>query len=118
MVATGLEAMAQIYSIDWREAGLDWLDASGIGQPSTRLQLDLYRAATTRELAGRDNPALSAATDWLIANDPGNDLGAAQMDDFTDREEMISLYEQASRREVRATHYREVFGAMRFCAIF
>ena len=170
MVATGLEAMAQIHSIDWREAGLDWLDASGIGQPSTRLQLDLYRAATTRELAGREHPVLSAAFDWLYANDPGDDriglswgdsrlgnilwqdyrpaavldweacalspteadvgwwlmfdrmsfddMGAARMEGFPDREEMISLYEQASGREVRAPHYWEVFGAMRFCAIF
>ena len=47
-----------------------------------------------------------------------DDLGTARMDGFPDREEMISLYEQASGREVRAPHYWEVFGAMRFCAIF
>ena len=170
MVATGLEAMAQIHSIDWREAGLDWLDASGTGQPSTRVQLDLYRSSTTRELAGRDHPVLSAAFDWLVANDPGDDriglswgdsrlgnvlwqdyrpaavldweacalspteadvgwwlmfdrmsfddVGVARMEGFPTREEMISLYEQASGREVRAPHYWEVFGVMRFCAIF
>ncbi|MCQ3806435.1 MAG: phosphotransferase family protein [Acidimicrobiia bacterium] len=170
MVATGLEAMAQIHSIDWRDAGLDWLDASGTQQPSTRVQLDLYRASTTRELAGREHPVLSAAFDWLIANDPGDeriglswgdsrlgnilwqdyrpaavldweacalspteadigwwlmfdrmsfdDVGAARMEGFPTRSEMISIYEQVSGREVRAPHYWEVFGAMRFCAIF
>ena len=170
MVATGLQVMAEIHSIDWRTAGLEWLDTSGAGQPSTRVQLDLYRSSTTRELAGRDHPVLSAAFDWLIANDPqddrvglswgdsrlGNilwqdyrpaavldweacalspteadvgwwlmfdrmsfdDVGAARMEGFPTRSEMIDLYEQASGREVRAPHYWEVFGAMRFCAIF
>ena len=33
-------------------------------------------------------------------------------------EEMIAHYEQVSGREVRNPHYWEVFGAMRFCAIF
>ena len=170
MVATGLEAMAQIHSIDWREAGLDWLDARGAGQPATRTQIELYRASTARELAGREHPVLRAALDWLIANDPGDDriglswgdsrlgnilwqdyrpaavldweacallpneadlgwwlmfdrmsfddIGAARMEGFPTREEMISLYEQASGREVRAPHYWEVFGVTRFCAIF
>ena len=170
MVATGLQVMAEIHSIDWRATGLDWLDTSGTGQPSTRVQLDLYRASTTRELAGREHPVLSAALDWLVASDPqddrvglswgdsrlGNilwqdyrpaavldweacalspteadvgwwlmfdrmsfdDVGAARMEGFPTRSEMIALYEQASGREVRARHYWEVFGAMRFCAIF
>lgn len=170
MVETGLQALAEIHSIDWREAGLDWLDGSGTGQPSTRVQLDLYRASTARQLAGREHRVLSAAIDWLVANDPGDDriglswgdcrlgnivwqdyrpaavldweacalspteadvgwwlmfdrmsfddLGAARMDGFPTREELISLYEQASGREVRAPHYWEVFGVMRFCAIF
>lgn len=73
MIETGLEAMGQIHSIDWREAGLDWLDTSGTGAPSTRVQLDLYRASTLRELDGRAHPVLDAAFDWLFENDPGDD---------------------------------------------
>ena len=170
MVATGLEAMAEIHSIDWRAAGLGWLDASGTGAPSTRAQLDLYRASTLRELDGRAHPVLDAALEWLVANDPlddriglswgdsrlGNviwqdyrpaavldweacalspteadvgwwlmfdrmsfdDMGAERMEGFPTRDEMIDLYEKASGREVRDPHYWEVFGAMRFCAIF
>jgi len=34
------------------------------------------------------------------------------------REEMIEIYERVSGREVRDPHYWEVFGTMRFCAIF
>lgn len=170
MVETGLEAMAQIHSIDWRAAGLDWLDASGVGEPTTRVQLDLYRTSTSNALAGREHPVLDAALDWLVENDPdderiglswgdsrlGNiiwqdyrpaavvdweacalspteadlgwwlmfdrmsfdDAGASRMEGFPTREEMIGIYERASGHAVRDPHYWEVFGTMRFCAIF
>lgn len=170
MVTTGLEAMGRIHNIDWRAAGLDWLDASGTGEPTTKVQLDLYRASTLAELDGRPHPVLDAAFEWLYANDPGDDriglswgdsrlgnviwqdyrpaavvdweacalspteadvgwwlmfdrmsfdeAGAARMEGFPTREEMIEIYEQSSGREVRDPHYWEVFAVMRFCAIF
>lgn len=73
MVTTGLETMGRIHNIDWRSADLDWLDTSGSGEPSTRVQLDLYRASTLAELDGRPHPVLDAAFDWLYANDPNDD---------------------------------------------
>ena len=73
MVHTGLEAMAAIHGIDWRAAGLDWLDASGTGAPDTATQIDLYRRATVASLAGREHPVLDTALDWLTANDPDDD---------------------------------------------
>lgn len=170
MVTTGLEAMGRIHSIDWRAADLDWLDTSGTGEPSTKVQLDLYRASTLAELDGRAHPVLDAAFEWLYANDPNDDriglswgdsrlgnviwqdyqpaavvdweacalspteadigwwlmfdrmsfdeLGAERMEGFPTREEMIEIYERVSGREVRDPHYWEVFGTMRFCAIF
>ena len=170
MVTTGLEAMGQIHNIDWRSADLDWLDTSGTGEPSTTVQLDLYRASTLAELDGREHPVLDAAFEWLSANDPGDDriglswgvsrlgniiwqdyepaavvdweacalspteadvgwwlmfdrmsfdeAGAARMEGFPTREEMIDIYEQASGREVRDPHYWEIFAVMRFDAIF
>ena len=170
MVTTGLEAMGQIHNIDWRSADLDWLDTSGTGEPSTTVQLDLYRASTLAELDGREHPVLDAAFEWLYANDPGDDriglswgdsrlgniiwqdyepaavvdweacalspteadvgwwlmfdrmsfdeAGAARMEGFPTREEMIDIYEQASGREVRDPHYWEIFAVMRFDAIF
>ena len=72
MVESGLEAMARVHSIDWRSAGLEWLDASG-GAPAQAVQIDLYRRAAAEALAGRDHPVLDAALDWLAANDPGDD---------------------------------------------
>ena len=73
MVESGLEAMGQIHNIDWRAAGLEWLDTSGTAAPSTRVQLDLYRGSTRAELDGREHPVLDAALDWLYANDPHDD---------------------------------------------
>ena len=184
MVESGLETMGRIHRIDWRDAGLDWLDTSGTGEPSTKIQLDtsgtgepstkiqldLYRASTLAGLDGREHPVLDAAFEWLHENDPdddriglswgdsrlGNiiwqdyrpaavvdweacalspteadvgwwlmfdrmsfdDIGAPRMEGFPAREEMIEIYERVSGREVRDPHYWEVFGAMRFCAIF
>ena len=73
MVESGLEAMAAVHSIDWRAAGLGWLDASGGGTPTQAVQIDLYRDYAVAALAGRDHPVLDAALDWLAANDPGDD---------------------------------------------
>ncbi|NNE73557.1 MAG: phosphotransferase family protein [Acidimicrobiales bacterium] len=170
LIDSGLGAMAGIHGIDWRAAGLDWLDASGTGEPTQAVQLQLYRDFCTAELDGRAHPVMDAALDWLVANDPhdervglswgdariGNiiwqdyqaaavvdweacalspteadvgwwlmfdrmsfdDIGVDRMEGYPTREEMIAIYEQASGREVRNPHYWEVFGAMRFAAIF
>ncbi len=72
MVNSGLTAMAGIHSIDWRSAGLDWLDPTG-GNPSTAAHLAIYRRFVVEQLAGRDDPVIHAALDWLDANDPGDD---------------------------------------------
>ncbi len=70
MVRTGLQAMVDVHSIDWRTAGLEWLDASGNGNPTQAVQLQLYRDFVTEQLAGRPHPVMFAALDWLEANDP------------------------------------------------
>jgi aminoglycoside phosphotransferase (APT) family kinase protein len=70
LVRTGLEAMARIHEIDWRDAGLEWLDASGVGDPTLAVQLDVYRRFAVDQLGGRSHPALFRALDWLAAHDP------------------------------------------------
>ena len=70
MVRSGLEAMAAIHAIDWRAAGLDWLDASRDGNPTQADQLRLYRSWVDHHLAGRPHPVMDRALDWLTANDP------------------------------------------------
>ena len=65
LVWDGLDHMIALGRIDWREAGLDWLDASGDGRPGLSAQLALYRSYVTRELDGRTHPVLEACLDWL-----------------------------------------------------
>jgi aminoglycoside phosphotransferase (APT) family kinase protein len=70
LVRSGLEAMAAVHAIDWRDAGLEWLDASRVGEPTLAVQLALYRRFATEQLAGRPHPELFRALDWLDAHDP------------------------------------------------
>ena len=70
MVLSAIDTIAGIHSLDWRAAGLDWLDPSGSGRPTTAMQLGLYRDHVASELAGREHPVLWASLDWLEANDP------------------------------------------------
>ena len=72
MVLSGLEALAGIHTIDWRAAGLDWLDPTG-GQPTTAAHLAIYRRFVADELAGRDHPVIAHALDWLEHHDPHDD---------------------------------------------
>ncbi len=73
MVLSAIDVIAGIHSLDWRGAGLEWLDPSGTGAPTTALQIELYRNHVNSELAGREHPVLHAALDWLDANDPGDE---------------------------------------------
>ena len=73
MVLSAIDTIAGIHSLDWRERGLDWLDPSSAGRPTTALQLGLYRNHVRSELAGREHPVLHAALDWLEANDPADE---------------------------------------------
>jgi aminoglycoside phosphotransferase (APT) family kinase protein len=70
MVRSGLQAMAGVHAIDWRAAGLEWLDGSSTAAPTQALQLELYRQFVTDQLKGRHHPVLFESLDWLEANDP------------------------------------------------
>ena len=70
MVYSGIDAMAAINSLDWRKIGVEWLDISGTQTPTFQQQLDLYRAYTLEELAGKEHPVMTAALDYLDAKAP------------------------------------------------
>ncbi len=56
---------------------------------------------------------------WLMFDRMSHeDVGVERLEGYPTRAEMIEHYEKVSGREVREPHYWEVFGAMRFCAIF
>ena len=73
MVFNGIEAMAGVHAIDWRTAGLDWLDPSAARQPDNAMQVALYRKFADDLLAGRPHPVLDAALAWLAEHDPLDD---------------------------------------------
>ncbi len=75
LVRSGIENMAALNRLDWRAAGLDWLDISGKGEPTFGMQLGLYREYVERELAGRPYPVMMQALDWLDANEPDAPIG-------------------------------------------
>ena len=70
LVEDGLRTMAEIHSINWQDADLQWLDPSGTGNPSTQNQIDIWRDYSESELKGREHPILSQAFEWLEVNDP------------------------------------------------
>lgn len=74
LVRDGVAKLAALTRIDWRAAGIDWLDPSG-GRPSLRQQLDLHRDYVLRELRGREHPVLLRGLDWLTANAPHAPVG-------------------------------------------
>ncbi len=70
MVEGGVETMAALAGLDWRRAGLEWLDVKGEGAPSVADQLELYRGYVEAELGGREHPVLQGSLEWLEAHAP------------------------------------------------
>ena len=69
MLRAGIEIMADIHSIDWQEAGFDWLVPEG-ATPGTARQLRLWGKAAEEALDGRSLPALERGFAWLRENLP------------------------------------------------
>jgi aminoglycoside phosphotransferase (APT) family kinase protein len=70
LVQSGLEVLAKIHQINWREAGYEWLAPQG-RSPGLSWQLDLYTTYARAELRGRAHPILEQALEWLHARFPG-----------------------------------------------
>jgi aminoglycoside phosphotransferase (APT) family kinase protein len=69
MIADGLAVLARLHSVDWRQAGLDWLVTPG-SRPGSEYQLEVWERYARAELGGRDHPLLERALVWLHANLP------------------------------------------------
>lgn len=111
-------------------AALDWLDANdpnddrvGISWGDSRLGNILWQDHRPAAVVDWEAVALSpteADVGWWLMFDrmSFDDMDAARMEGFPTREEMVSIYEEVSGRDVRDPHYWEVYGAMRFCMVF
>ena len=75
LVESTIQAMVEVHRLDWRAAGLGWLDrlAGGeadavAGESRMASQLRLWRSYATRHLGGRAHPVLMDALGWLDRN--------------------------------------------------
>jgi len=112
------------------DAALDWLvandpgdDRIGLSWGDARLGNIIWQDYRPAAVVDWEAAALSpteADVGWWLMFDrmTFDDLDAPRMKGYPTREEMITHYEQVSGREVRDARYWEIFGAMRFCAIF
>jgi len=134
---TAQVALYRRYAVDALEGrvhpvlmrAFDWLAANdprderiGLSWGDSRLGNMIWRDYEPAAVCDWEACALSpteADVGWWLMFDrmSFDDLAAPRMDGFPTREEMISLYEDASGREVRNPHYWEIFATMRYCAI-
>jgi aminoglycoside phosphotransferase (APT) family kinase protein len=70
---SGLDTMARIHRLDWRQLGLDFLDKPGRGRPGFEQQLRYYKEYFDWARQGQANPVAEAALVWITANAPGPD---------------------------------------------
>jgi aminoglycoside phosphotransferase (APT) family kinase protein len=69
MVEAGIAVMAEIHTVDWKKAGLDWLIPAGV-TPGTLQQIDVWERYLRAALGERVNPVADQALAWLRANVP------------------------------------------------
>ena len=75
MVNSGIETMAALARLDWKQTGLDWLDPSGTGAPTFSDQLRIYRERIERDLEDREHPVLLRSLGFLEAKAPDLPVG-------------------------------------------
>src|SRR5258708_37673604 len=68
---SGLDTMARIHRLDWRQLGLDFLDKPGRGRPGFDQQLRYYEEYFDWARQGQANPVAEAALVWVTAHAPG-----------------------------------------------
>ncbi|MFK7897413.1 MAG: phosphotransferase family protein [Myxococcota bacterium] len=71
IVRGGVEMMARFHSIDWQDAGFEWL-VHPEHAPNVERQIDLWADYGHRELGDRPHPDFEIAVDWLRANLPSD----------------------------------------------
>lgn len=70
LIMGGIEQMAKIHAMDWREAGLGFMLPGRSDSAPIYTHLELYAREVERRLAGRGHPILERAMDWLRSNVP------------------------------------------------
>jgi aminoglycoside phosphotransferase (APT) family kinase protein len=118
----GREHPVMYQALDWLEAHDPHDERVGLIWGDTRLGNVIWQDYEPVVVCDWEACALGpteADIGWWLMFDrmSFDDIGATRMEGFPTREQMITMYEEASGQEVRDAHYWEVFGAMRFAAI-
>ena len=66
----GIEALTRVAKVDWRAAGLDYLDQKHHGPLGPEQRRGYFRNYKEWALKGTAHPIIDPAWDWLIANWP------------------------------------------------
>jgi aminoglycoside phosphotransferase (APT) family kinase protein len=69
-IETGLAGMAAVHRLDWRRAGLAWLDRASDSDSRMQTQLALWRDYVESTPACRENALLERSLRWLERNRP------------------------------------------------
>jgi aminoglycoside phosphotransferase (APT) family kinase protein len=95
-VETGLAALAALHRVDWRAAGLEWLDRDTRSRMTS--QLALWRRYVAGTPGCRDNELLGQSLDWLEQHRPDEPLAALSWGDariqnmiFDEKGECLSI---------------------------
>jgi aminoglycoside phosphotransferase (APT) family kinase protein len=67
---SGLEVLARIHRLDWKSLGLGFLEMPGPGATPLERQLRYYTGYLEWAAAGRRQPVVERALDWLQRNRP------------------------------------------------
>ena len=108
---------------------LDWLDANaseppvGLSWGDARLGNMIWQDYRCAAIVDWEAAALAppeADIGWWVMFDrmSFDDMDAPRLEGYPTREEMVAYWEELTGRRVSDILYWEIFGAMRFCAIF
>jgi aminoglycoside phosphotransferase (APT) family kinase protein len=118
----GREHPVMMHALDWLEAnepelpvGLSWGDA----RLGNMIWQD-YRCAAILDWEAAALAPPETDIGWWVMFDrmSFDDMDAPRLEGFPTREEMVAYWEDLTGRRVSDIRYWEIFGAMRFCAIF
>ncbi len=68
----GLDVLARIHRLDWKQLGFELLDRKQFGAPGLEQQLNYYAHYFEWAKRDRDNPIAATAFDWLKRNRPAS----------------------------------------------
>ena len=69
----GVEALTRVAKVDWRAAGLDYLDLKHHGELGPEQRRNYFENYKNWALKGAAHPVIDPAWDWLVANWPADE---------------------------------------------